>query len=347
MDNVVYLFGAGASMAELHRQGIDSDVSMRGIGDAVLELSQQRGGKYSELQQRLSIPPHQDIERVISLLEGFGNKQPELEAIAVELRLLFREYLISQITAKVLNPRLYVALLYIHHYYGADMGQEGEKLVGLLTTNYESLLDEACAIVHGGIDYGHEYHSDDYKYPTSAALPLLKLHGSFNWRIENSDETLHVARRFEELDEADDLSGWIPPSVYKQPSGEVIGAIWESAATTLSNCDILRVIGSSLRNEDSSLLSLIFASQVSRQKSFNIELIIPPDEARGIDPQEGIINRLSFLGSMKPLDDTSAYDADLVQNDNIFYSWLLMKLKEAEVNRGAEIDHQSIAESLH
>ena len=82
-------------MAELHRQGIDSDVSMRGIGDAVLELSQQRGGKYSELQQRLSIPPHQDIERVISLLEGFGNKQPELEAIAVELRLLFREYLIS------------------------------------------------------------------------------------------------------------------------------------------------------------------------------------------------------------------------------------------------------------
>ena len=31
-------------MAELHRQGIDSDVSMTGIGDAVLELSQQRGG---------------------------------------------------------------------------------------------------------------------------------------------------------------------------------------------------------------------------------------------------------------------------------------------------------------
>ena len=227
------------------------------------------------------------------------------------------------------------------------MGQEGEKLGGLLTTNYESLLDEACAIVHGSIDYGHGYHSDDYKYPTSAGLPLLKLHGSFNWRIESNDETLHVARRFEERDEADDLSGWIPPSVYKRPSGEVLGAIWESAAATLSNCDILRVIGNSLRNEDSSLLSLIFASQVNRRKGFNIELIIPPDEARGIDPQEGIINRLSFLGSMKPLDDTSAYDADLVQNDNIFYSWLLMKLKEAELNRGAEIDDRSIAESLH
>ena len=62
MDNVVYLFGAGASMAELHRQGIDSEVSMRGIGDVVLELSQQRGGKYSELQQRPSMLATSKIE---------------------------------------------------------------------------------------------------------------------------------------------------------------------------------------------------------------------------------------------------------------------------------------------
>ena len=107
------------------------------------------------------------------------------------------------------------------------------------------------------------------------------------------------------------------------------------------------MIGSSLRNEDSSLLSLIFVSQVNRKKSINIELIVPPDEARGTDPHPGIINRLSFLGSMKPLDDTPAYDADLVQNDNIFYSWLLMKLREAEVNRGTEIDDQYIVDSLH
>ncbi len=346
MDNVVYLFGSGASRAELYRQGIEPDVSMRGIGDAVLELSRQRGGKYSKLQQRLSIPPNQDIERVISLLEGFGSGQTELKEIGLELRRLFREYLISQITARGLSPRLHGALLHIHHYYGANMGQEGENLIGLLTTNYESLLDEACATVHGGIDYGHEYQSEDYKHSTSVVLPLLKLHGSFNWRINSNDKTLHVARRFEELDEPDDLSGWIPPSVYKRPSGGVFESIWNSAAKTLSNCDILRVVGSSLRNEDSSLLSLIFTSQVNSTKSINIELIIPPDEARGIDPQEGIINRLSFLGSMKPIDDTSAYDPDLVQNDNIFYSWLLMKLREAEVNRGAQIEDQYIADSL-
>ena len=347
MNNVVYLFGSGASRAELHRQGVDPDVSMTGIGNAVLELSKQRGGKYSKLQQRLSIPPHQDIERVISLLEGFGSKQPELENIRVELRQLFREYLISQITARGLTSRLYGALLYIHHHYGPAMGQGGEKLAGLLTTNYESLLDQAYAIVHGSIDYGHEYHSDDYKYSRSTVPPLLKLHGSFNWRIDSNDKTLHVARRFEQLEQPDDLSGWIPPSVYKRPSGEVFGAIWKAAATTLSNCDILRVIGSSLRNEDSSLLSLLFVSQVNSKKSLNIELIIPPDEARGVDPQEGLINRLSFLGSMKPLDDTSAYDPDLVQNDNIFYSWLLMKLKEAEINRGAAIEDRYIADTIH
>ena len=346
MDNVVYLFGSGASSAELSRQGMDPDVSMRGIGDAVLELSRQRGGKYSELQQRLSIPPHQDIERVISLLEGFGSSQPELEEIGIELRQLFREYLISQITAEDLSPRLHGALLHIHHYYGAVMGQNGENLVGLLTTNYDSLLDKACTTVHGSIDYGHKYQSVDYKNSTSAVPSLLKLHGSFNWRIDNNDETLHVAKRFEELGEHDDLSGWIPPSVYKRPSGGVFGAIWKSAAKILTNCDILRVVGSSLRNEDSSLLSLIFTSQVNSTKSINIELIIPPDEARGIDPQEGIINRLSFLGSMKPIDDTSAYDPGLVQNDNIFYSWLLMKLKEAEVNYGEQIEDQYIADSL-
>ena len=346
MNNVAYLFGSGASRAELHRQGLDPDLSMKGIGNAVLELSQQIGGKYAELQQRLSIPPDQDIERVISLLEGFGSEQPELKEIGVELRKLFRKHLISQITALDLNPRLYRALLYIHHHYGAVMGQGGENLVGLLTTNYESLLDQAYFIVHGGIDYGQEYVSDDYKYSKSTLPPLLKLHGSFNWRIDSNNKKLHVARRFEQADEPDDLSGWIPPSVYKRPSGEVFGAIWETAATTLSNCDILRVVGSSLRNEDSSLLSLIFVSQVNRKKSINIELIIPPDEARGTNLREGIINRLSFLGSMKPLDNTSAYDADLVQTDNIFYSWLLMKLREAELNRGAEIDDQYIADSL-
>ena len=330
-------------------QGMDTDISMRGIGDAVLELSRKRLGKYSALQQRLSIPPHQDIERVISLLDGFGSSQPELEEIGVELRQLFREYLISQITARDLSPRLHGALLHIHHYYGAVMGHNGEKLVGLLTTNYDSLLDEACATVHGSIDYGHEYQSDDFKHSTSAVPPLLKLHGSFNWRIDNidnNDETLHVASRYEELGEHDDLSGWIPPSVYKRPSGGVFGAIWESAARVLSDCDILRVVGSSLRNEDSSLLSLIFTSQVNSAKSIIIELIVPPDEARGIDHTEGMINRLSFLGSMKPIDDTSAYDPDLVQNDNIFYSWLLMKLKEAEVNYGAQIEDQCIADSL-
>ena len=347
MNNVAYLFGSGASRAELHRQGFDPDVSMEGIGNAVLELSQERGGKYAKLQQRLSIPPNQDIERVISLLEGFGSEQPELKEIGEELRQLFREYLISCITSLDLNPRLYGALLYIHNHYGAVMGQGGEKLVGFLTTNYESLVDQAYAVVHGNIDYGHEYLSDDHKYSKSTGPPLLKLHGSFNWRIDRINKKLHVSRRFERADEPDDLSGWIPPSVYKRPSGEVFGAIWEAAAKTLSNCDILRVIGSSLRNEDSSLLSLIFVSQVNRKKSINIELIVPPDEARGTDPHPGIINRLSFLGSMKPLDDTPAYDADLVQNDNIFYSWLLMKLREAEVNRGTEIDDQYIVDSLH
>jgi hypothetical protein len=184
MEKIVYLFGAGATSAEMSHQGLESDITMKGIAKSVLKLSEEKAGRYWNIHKDFGLPEDQDIEIIMSLLEGFTDiKLSGFQDVCNELRQLFRLYLITQITEKGVGARIHSSLLYLHKRYGGKMGTSGEELTGVLTTNYDSVPDEAYSAVHGGIDYGYDFQSDAFR-KAETVPPLLKLHGSFNWRIE-------------------------------------------------------------------------------------------------------------------------------------------------------------------
>lgn len=328
MKKIVYLFGAGAIQGEIEHQGIGSDATMTGLNENVYKMSKKRNGEYYRMTQRHSIPFNQDVELMMSLLEGFSEeRRKDFIGIHTELRKLVRECLISQITQKKIVPRLMVSLFHFNRKYYQHMEADGEEMLGVLTTNYDSLVEEGLSRVYEGLNLACDFHSKDYKSNTKAPF-LLKLHGSFNWRIH--DNTLEISRKFENVESKDDYTGWIPPSVYKKPSMKIFKIIWDKASELLTECDILRVIGSSLRSEDWCLLSLIFTSRILSKKAFDIELIVPELTAVGDDEHpNSIMQRLTFLGKAKSLSALPVFDVNMM-NRNTFFQWLINKAREIE-----------------
>jgi len=343
MKKIVYLFGTGATIAEMQHQGIESHLSMSEIEMNIRELSATEGGKYEALYRKFSLTPSLDIEWVISLLDGCTLSETiRFKDVSSELKLLFRRYLIAQITERKIDPKISSCLLHLHKKYGNKMGDNGELLTGLFTLNYDDFLEEAINVVHGGINCGIGFKSKDYKCNLNAP-PLFKLHGSLNWKINKhilQSQKLEISKDYQKILYQDDNSGWMPPSVYKRPQG-AFENMWNRASILLENCDILRVIGSSLRSEDSALLSMIFTSQVKSEKPFKIELIVPTKDAIGSDENPiGITQRVNFLAGL-----TSFTDLDIIPKDfidpgstgNIYKQWIELKIDEIQQNLGVPL----------
>lgn len=291
---------------------------MSAINEKVYKMSKKVGGKYSKLLEDFSISVDQDVEWMMSLLEGFSKIEDSVFCdVCIEIRGLFRDYILSQINGNKIRPNLISTLLYLNKEYGKDMGNSGEEIIGILTTNYDSLIEEAYKRVYRCLNVGYSFKSSDYK--PNKIFPLLKLHGSFNWRIKRNH--LEIKKKFEHRS-FKEQGGWIAPSVYKRPPGVIFPKIWETAKHVLTSCNVLRVIGSSLRNEDWALISLIFSSQVSRKPIFDIELVIPEKEATGDDLSKGVMNRLRFLGNMRSLIRLPIYEKGDSPGDNVFYYWV-------------------------
>ena len=327
VNKVVYLFGSGATQAEMELEGFTTDkVTMGGINNAVFDLSTKRNGEYSKLIGKLGISPYdQDVEHLMSLFQdGFKNNDVGFIKVYEELKHFFREHLISSITLNNIKPRIASTLMYLHKEYGSSLGENGEKISGILTTNYDGVIDEALNSVYGGVRYGQKFFSSDYSENKQCPY-LIKLHGAFNWQIKNSK--LYISKKFGRRINVGDHTGWMPPSVYKKPEEHHFKILWQKAKDLLLGCNTLRVVGSSLRNEDWSLISLIFASQVRCKEPFTIELIIPNKEAVS---EGGVMERLRFLAKMKNFNSLPIIERDETIGKNVFHYWILKKIHELE-----------------
>ena len=311
----------------MDRQGFTERTLLKDLGVCVYEWSKEREGEYGKLCTAFGIPPDQDIEIMISLFESGSDNNTRFGEIAGEIKRFYRTCLLERITRQNVSPIIIGNLLHIHRKYGQYMGENGEELLGVLTTNNDRLIDQAFCHkeTYNGLNYGYPFTSKQYNRDQNAPL-LLKLHGSFNWRIK-SDTKLIVSDEYE-TKEDDDFSGWIPPSVFKKPiETPVFKEIWRKARELLDNCDVLRVVGCSLRNEDIQLLSLLFRSQVyaatSGRQPFQIELIIPEKSAQGGDREPGVIQRVRFLSRPKSLSELYVFKEEFdQQNSNPYYYWV-------------------------
>jgi len=218
-----------------------------------------------EVSNLLSIPDI-DVEHLITLYEASGTKKHN--KVAKDLKKLFREEIEEKIDqlGDDFFPKLLASLLDMH-----TIVQFQEELIAIITLNYEDLLEQAMQHINGGINYSIRTVNKNKDYSISNNnIPIVKLHGSFNWK---SEFPISVQKRIKK--EEDVL--WIPPGVVKKRENYPFNMLW-SIARELLDCDILRIVGCSLSRNDWELIALLFTTQRLRtdKKEYSIELIDYP-----------------------------------------------------------------------
>lgn len=293
VKKVVYFLGAGASQAERDHSGKtkeSKDILIEICTAKVIENIKANKPAYNDIINRYKPTGIRNIEQFISLLES-TNIQTNYK-LADECREGFVRYLIEN--TKDVEPILIMALLQLH-----EVNNE-EELAGIITTNYDSLIDRACKNLNRNVSYGFNSLMPKANSNANAQeVTVIKLHGSFNWKgipIDLMNDT-------ESLNNISELV-WTPPSVQKDPTPYPSNMLW-GRAFELLNCDILRIVGSSLSPTDWGVLSLLFRTQlITKENGYDIELINYPDTC------DQIKNTYKFLNNIKDLRELVYFDSE-------------------------------------
>lgn len=325
---VVYLIGAGATQAEVTYLGAKSiNLLMRDAGslEGVATRILNRLGK--RWRQFLGDNQGADIEKLISLLSAGG--VDDLVTLAEDIRrhyfLDIRKNLLAAGIAT--RPELAIGLLEMHN--NVHFRRHVEVLSGILTTNHDGLFQVASHEVFSEVNLGFPFESSDFNPNANGDIPpILQLHGSFTWKF---GVPINVARLRRSLPYTKDTT-WIPPTTLKDPKQYPFNKVVALAYELLSKkCDVLRVIGSSLTQNDWNILSLIFNAQrhreLERKWPFRIDLIMSRQTG------ERIQRECSYLKDMFTVAHLTEgkfhlYKEDVIPSDmqNVFAYWLKEKI---------------------
>jgi hypothetical protein len=212
---VVYLWGAGATQAEINYLGArEINLLMRdsdelGVGVATRILGRLSRQWRTAFQTDAGI----DIEKLVSLL--VASNVAEHNDLADEIRKLYFEDICKSLgSAKVLtNPQLAIGVLTIHR---DSRFKQQEILTGIITTNHDGLLQIAAQKVENQVNLGIPFRSDDLNQSKTQDSPLLlHLHGSFTWRFGLPIEVSPLRSESRYIPE----TVWIPPTILKESKG--------------------------------------------------------------------------------------------------------------------------------
>jgi hypothetical protein len=328
---IVYLWGAGATQGEAQNLGskISLLMSESQFGEGIATRILRRAGKRVSAAYGASASQALDIEKLISLLAVSGIT--EHAVLADELRTHYFDELCTSLSDALVidNPALAMELLAMHNDRKFD--REVESLSGILTTNHDGLLQIASQAIFGEVNLAVSFVSEDFAPPAlgSSTPPIVQLHGSFTWefgvpmRVSMLRATSKYSRN----------TVWIPPTTLKEsknyPFNRLMGLAYELLA---EHCDVLRVVGASLTQNDWNILSLIFNAQRHREYTkgnpFRIELIMPQPIGERIVKECGYLRLLTPIGFLSEgqfadfKDKELDTDSDLV---NPFAYWLRQK----------------------
>jgi hypothetical protein len=329
---VVYLFGAGATHGEADFQGATINLLMNnhplfgdGVSKRILDHIGAAGAHFSSVDHSV------DIEKLISLLAGSGIDEH------VQLAERLRRAYFAEVCASLRRARLIgesplaTGLLEMH---SIDRFRNAiERLTGILTTNHDGLLQVASQQVFSAVDLGFSFASDHFNQRGADSLPpILQLHGSFTWDFS-------VPVTVSKLTAESEYSAnklWIPPTILKEaknyPFNKVTGSAYELLA---KHCDVLRIIGASLTQNDWNVLCLIFNAQRHKESvgetAFQIELILPPASCSEIERTCPYLRRVIPISQLKEGNMDVYLDDNLPPPDsepmrNPFFYWLKEKM---------------------
>jgi len=290
------MIGAGATQAEIDQLGAEpvnllmgDNTTGEGLSTRILKRS--GAGARSFLVDDKGV----DIEKLISLLGATGVAQHS-ELAEKMRRLYFEEVRRGLVKGGVIStPQLSTALLDLHRC--RKFRQNVEVLSAILTTNHDGLWQVAFQESYGAVNVGFPVTSEDFDLNVTAAVPLLlQLHGSFTWSFGVPIEVRRLRRDSRYL--ADTV--WLPPSIQKESKTHPFNKLIAMAyACLVTRCDVLRIIGSSMAQNDWNVLSLIFNAQrhreAVRKNAFRIELIMSQENGEAIQRQ------CSYLSGLTPI----------------------------------------------
>jgi|ERR1700723_25999 len=329
---IVYLWGAGATQAEISYLGArnvnllmrDNDQLGDGVATRILKrLPKRWRSKFS--------PDHPtDIEKLISLLAA--SNVEEYAILAERIRQLYFEDIRTNLAeaAVLLNPELAIGLLTMHL---NDQFRQREILSGIITTNHDGLLQLATQRVGTPVNIGIPFRSEELTTDTSGATPVLQLHGSFTW-------IFGLPLQVSVLSETSSYSAntvWIPPTILKESKSYPFNKLSALAYELLTkHCDVLRVVGSALTQNDWNIISLIFNAQrhreLTKEPPFRVELIMPHDAGTAVTKECSYLTELTpigFLtdGAFEAYKGELGDDALTSEMKNPLFYWLKQKIQ--------------------
>lgn len=294
MKKVLYLLGAGATHAEVLTTSEELDdnrfgLLISGVTNRVMKKAlQKKHSWFKKNSQRFtSAKGGFNIELLISLLES--NRVP-----VEQIRLL--KSLIENDIKKVLSPSrsakfyLHKALFELHNKI-----EDRESLLGVVSLNYDNVVDDAY--VKLSKDEPNYYRAYEKQ---SEGIPILKLHGSFKWDIPI-----------------------MPIGINKNYLFPPYNFIWSKTYELLTKCDVLRIIGCSLSQNDIGLIDLLLKAHLNRSNPIEIQIIDFQNAGERIKNNYGF-----FSGILSPIeieDHLIAIEPILKGFGNPFRIWLKSK----------------------
>ena len=273
---VVYLLGAGATHGAAKWAGSTTNLMMAGLLPELIE--EMRAVIDEEADNRLLVErllndvvtEDTDFEQLTTFLEDAPSAAHR--RLAARFKDIFFKVLQKHLadTAADLGPShsdLYAALVDMHQVTGRT-----EDLLGFLTLNYDSYLEHAIE-THLGIPVDYGVSLRPMREDEPRPIRVLKLHGSFSW-VDSWPMT---------LSEMAAPARWIPPGIRKAKGDYPFNAIW-GLARELLDCDVVRIVGCKLGENDWDLISLLFTTMHAHAdgRSYELELIGRPKSAREI-----------------------------------------------------------------
>ncbi len=301
---IVYLFGAGATHAELTNLEPDliektSGLLIEHVSKRVIERARRNPNYLNDVKMVSGTSGSLNIELLISLIEnskinGWEDKSRHLKTLVQKD--------IENILTKSRISRFYLHKA-LFEFHKRKVVSRQEKLIGLISLNYDDVLDRAYRKYCGPPNYCFSLEGST---PSSENIPLLKLHGSFNWskqRIRGRIRTIEI----------------IPLGSSKNYLYAPYSFIWNRALEILIECDKLRVIGCSLSQNDVHLIDLLFKSHLERGEAFDIEIISSNAAGEGIKKNYGFFPGIKTLTTIEGISEPDP--------PNAFKTWLKYKSK--------------------
>jgi hypothetical protein len=273
--SVVYLLGSGATHAVVNYLDPSKGLLTSHVRDVISK-------KEAELKDAVFptniwnelIDDRVDIEHLISIMEANYNYK-----VTNDLRKYYSQAISELsnniVTAEDSSINLYSILFDMYSIKGFS-----EDIDCVLTLNYEDIFEESIK-QHLGKNF--DYIIENSKQGnTKKSIPVLKLHGSFNWK---NVRPVEIDKSGTVISNGDAL--WIPPGVEKKKEKYPFNLLWGKAFEYLLECDVLRIIGCSLSRNDWDLIPLIYSTNKfnSRSRPFEIEIIDYPSQCDKIISQ--------------------------------------------------------------